>query len=436
MIIETAIYTLIGLAALLIARSYWKRSRRLSMESSEKFEKAFSSGLTEPVSLHPKVDPVRCICVGACLTACPEGGILGIVDGHAELVSPTKCIGHGICMQACPVDAISLVFGTERRGVDIPNVSETFETNVPGIYIAGELGGMGLIRNAVTQGREAVEHIAQAREEKPDGVHDLVIVGAGPAGRAATLQAKKSGLDAVTIDQDDLGGAALSYPRQKLVMTQPMEIPLYGKSKFREISKEELLELWEKIVKDTGITVNTHEKVEEVSKKNGHFVVRTSKESYETKRVLLAIGRRGTPRKLGVTGENGSSKVAYKLLEPEQYRGKAVLVVGGGNSSAEAALALCEQEGAHVTSSIRGEVFAQANEENREKLRQAEESGKLTVLCNSNVREIRPETVVIDCDGEDTEIPNDYVFVFIGGELPTKFLEKMGIQVEQKFGER
>ena len=420
---------------ILIPVIYIWRYKTKERISRGKLAEAVTTGRIEPVSLHPRIDPNRCIATGACVRACPEGEILGLINGKAVLVSPTKCIGHGACQSACPVDAIDLVFGTARRGVEIPHVKETFETNVPGLYIAGELGGMGLIRNAVTQGREAIEYLSSTLNGRDRAIYDVAIIGAGPAGLAASLQAQKQGLRYITLDQDDLGGTILTYPRQKLVMTQPMEIPLYGKYKSREIRKEELLALFQHIVQKNGIGIHTHEKLEKIHRENGHYRVISSKGEYVAHRVLLAIGRRGTPRKLGVPGEN-SSKVAYKLIEPEQYRGMRVLVVGGGDSAVEAALSLAGQAGTEVVLSYRKGVFSRIKEGNQKRIERAIRSRAVRVIFNSTVQEIHPKHVVLNCEGKIGQLHNDYVFIFAGGELPTKLLQELGIHIEKKFGER
>lgn len=400
-----------------------------------KLRESVDRGLTEPVSLHPIIDPTRCIGTAACVSACPEGEILGVLEGRAVLVSPTKCIGHGACEASCPVEAITLVFGTERRGVELPFLKENFETNVPGVYIAGELGGMGLIRNAITQGREAVQYIQQSLTGKKPDVYDVAVIGAGPAGLAASLQAQKEKLSFITLDQDNVGGTILTYPRQKLVMTQPMEIPLYGKVKFREILKEELLGLWDEVIEKTGLEVHTQEKVDAIEKQNGHYRIVSQKEEYLAQKVLLAIGRRGTPRKLGVPGEI-SPKVAYRLLEPEQYRKKRVLIIGGGDSAVEAALVLSEQEGAQVTVSYRKNVFSRIKEKNDERIERAIQDGRVNVLWESSVSEIRREDVILSVKDKPERLPNDYVLIFIGGVLPAEFLKKIGISIQKKFGER
>lgn len=414
---------------------YFWRHQKKEREAREKLSEATSTGRTEPISLHPKIDPNRCIGAGACVKACPEGEILGTIHGKAALVSPTKCIGHGACQAACPVDAIELVFGTERRGIEIPYLKSNFETNMRGLYIAGELGGMGLIRNAITQGREAVEYLAATLEKSDKAIYDVAIVGAGPAGFAATLQAQKQGLRYVTFDQSDLGGTILTYPRQKIVMTQPMNIPIYGKFNARQIRKEELIGLFEGIAKQTGTAIHANEKLETLKRVNGHYEVTTSKGSYLAQRIVLAIGRRGTPRKLGVPGEV-SAKVAYKLLEPEQYRGMRALVVGGGDSAVEAALALANQPGTEVTLSYRKAVLTRTKQKNLEAMERAIAQGRIRALFESNVTEILEDRVYLQHGEKHGALKNDYVFIFAGGELPTGFLQKLGIRIEMKFGEK
>jgi putative YpdA family bacillithiol system oxidoreductase len=293
---------------------------------------------------------------------------------------------------------------------------------------------MGLIRNAVTQGRQAVENLAGRRSNDPS-VADVVIVGAGPAGLSATLKAEEMGLRYITIDQDDVGGTLLSYPRQKLVMTQPMDIPIYGRFGKREARKEELLELWKTILGKTGVEVNTFERLDDVTKPNGHFVVTTTKNEYAAQNILLAIGRRGTPRKLGVPGEDLPT-VTYKLIEPEQYRGKRMLVVGGGDSAVEAAVALGNERGTRVTLSYRRDAFSRIKPDNRRRIEAAGESGSVDIRFGTEVRQIRSDRVVLEADNATEEIDNDYTLVLAGGELPTPFLRKLGVEIETKFGKR
>lgn len=394
---------------------------------------ARSAGLTEPASLHPVIDATRCVGCGSCVNACPEGNVIGLIDRKAALINPTHCIGHGACRSACPMEAITLVFGTETRGVDIPLVGSDFQTNVPGVFIAGELGGMGLIRNAIEQGRQALEAIRRLGGIGASDRLDVVIVGAGPAGIAASLGALQHKLRFVTVEQESLGGTVAHFPRGKLVMTAPATLPLIGTARFKETTKEVLVGFWEEVVARTGLKIRYQERVEEILAQDDAFLVKTNRDSYRTRAVLLAIGRRGTPRKLGVPGEE-LDKVVYRLIDPEQYRGRRVLVVGGGDSALEAAASIAEQPGTRVTLSYRSEAFSRAKEKNRVRIAAAERGGRLCVIFKSTVQEIRPQQVILDREGERIELVNDAVIVSAGGELPTPFLKRIGIQVDTKHG--
>jgi thioredoxin reductase/NAD-dependent dihydropyrimidine dehydrogenase PreA subunit len=404
--------------------------RRRELASVAVMRQSVETGMTEPPSLHPVVNPALCCGAGACVNACPEQA-LGIVNGKAQLVNPTVCIGHGACAAACPMEAIKLVFGTETRGIDIPYVKPTFETNVPGIYIAGELGGMGLVRKAAEQGKQAIESVVKGGRGSSD--LDVVIVGAGPAGLSATLGAMEKKLRFVTLEQEDsLGGTVYHYPRNKIVMTQPVMLPLAGKAKLGEISKESLLAFWQDIVERFGMKIEFGQRVEKVTAVDNGFIVKTDRAEYSTRTVLLAIGRRGTPRKLEVPGEE-LPKVVYRLIDPEQYRDQDVLVVGGGDSAIEAAVAIAAEEGTTVTLSYRGAAFGRIKQKNRERLAAAEQEGRLKVVLGSKVSRIEAECVYLEC-GESVKLANDAVIVCAGGILPTPMLKEMGIRVETKFG--
>jgi thioredoxin reductase/ferredoxin len=401
-------------------------------------EEALAASMTEPPSLHPVIDINKCIGCRSCVAACPEQhahAVLGMIRGKARLVGPSNCIGHGACQRACPVDAITLVFGTERRGVDIPLVKPNFETNVPGIFIAGELGGMGLIRNAVEQGRQAVDSVLKLPGIGKGDYFDVVVVGAGPAGFAASLGAMKAGLRFITIEQDSLGGTVSHFPRGKLVMTRPAELPIVGSMNFTETTKEQLLEFWQHVESSTGLSINYNERVTGIKRAaDGRgFEVHTDKAAYAALAVLLTIGRRGTPRQLGVPGEE-LPKVVYRLIDPQQYRGQHVLVVGGGDSALEAAHSIADVPGTTVTLSYRSENFSRAKPKNRDKVERYNAEGRLKVLLGSTVREIREDAVVIEQQGEAMILPNNGIIVCAGGILPTGFLKEVGVQVETKYG--
>jgi thioredoxin reductase (NADPH) len=429
------IYSLAAILSVVVVIIYLRKKSKASKIVEEKIKQAKEEGLHEPISLHPVVDASRCIQTGACIAACPEKDILGIVNGKAMIINASRCIGHGACFHACPTEAISLRIGTEKRGVELPHVNQNFETNVPGMFIAGELGGMGLIKNAVEQGRQAVENIVKTFNKNHIASYDLIIVGAGPAGIAGCLTAKKNGLNFLLLDQDSLGGTVYTFPRKKIVMTSPMDLPLYGKVKLFETSKAELLELWNTILERNNISVRENSKVESIASENGVFKLTTLKgDEFTTASILLAIGRRGTPRKLNVPGEM-KEKVAYRLIEPEEIRGKNIMVVGGGDSAVESALLLADQN--NVTLSYRNESFNRIKPLNNMALNKAVTAGKLELLLSSNIVSIDDESVKISVGtaGEISNVANDLVYIFAGGELPTQFLEKAGVKITKKFGE-
>lgn len=426
------IYGIVFLFCGIIFYIYLRKLQNETKTSNEKIALAKEEGIHEPVSLYPYIDEDNCIRSGACVNACPEKDILGIRNGRATLINASRCVGHGACFHACPVEAITLKIGTEKRGVDLPHVNQAFETNVKGIYIAGELGGMGLIKNSVEQGKQAVENIYKNINAGHDAEYDLVIIGAGPAGIAASLTARQLGLRAITLEQDSVGGTVFSFPRQKIVMTHPMDLPGHGKVKLFQTGKEELISLWSEVLSKNNITIQEHQKVESIEPEGQGFKVRVKGgASYTGHKVLLAIGRRGSPRKLGVKGED-QPKVAYKLIESELIHDQDIVVVGGGDSAIESALLLAGQN--RVTLSYRSDKFSRIKPQNANNIAEAEKEGRIIILFNSNIQEITKDQVIISkTDGESLSLPNQLVYIFAGGELPTEFLQKSGIQITKRF---
>jgi thioredoxin reductase len=434
---DTAIIIAVAVvAAALFVVPYYRKQKRMEEKALKAESQALKYGLHEPASLHPVVDPSRCIGTGNCVEICPEKNVLGLVAGQARPISPARCIGHGLCERICPVDAIQLVFGTEKRGIDIPRIKENFETNVPGIYIVGELGGMGLIRNAFEQGRQCVEGILRESRPNPPDALDVLVVGCGPAGLSTAINCSHHGLRFEIIEKDDVGGAVRTYPRKKVVMTSPLKVPGYGKLSFREIVKEDLVALWAEMIEKSNLNVRTFEPAENVHRReDGLLEVQTSRGTYLTRRVVLAIGRRGVPRRLGIPGEE-SPNVSYSLREPEEFRGDRITVVGGGDSAVEAALSLSDQPATRVLLSYRKEQFSRIKPGNLQRIEASVADGRVDIKWSTNISRIAPDRIAIrHADGREEEFENDYVFVFAGGILPTKFLESCGIAIDTKFGE-
>lgn len=430
---QIAIYGSVALLCAIIIYFYLKRERNKSEITRHKVSLAKAEGLFEPVSLHPYIDLNICIGSAACVAACPEKDILGLIDGKATVINASNCVGHGACFHACPVEAISLRIGTESRGVDLPHVNKNFESNMEGIYIAGELGGMGLIKNSVEQGQQAIGNIAKRKKPSVPNVFDVVIIGAGPAGISASLAAKKYKLNSVTLEQDSLGGTVYTFPRSKIVMTSPMELPLFGSVKLTDTSKDELLKLWKKVTSEHKIDIRENCKVNEIIPlQDRTFKITTSTgREFTTHNVLISIGRRGSPRKLNIIGED-LPKVAYRLLEPERITNKKIVVVGGGDSAIESALLLMDNN--DVLLSYRSDKFSRLKPKNRERIDRAIADNALKVLYNSDLVSISEKTVMIKVKEEVTNLENDLIYIFAGGELPTQFLKNAGIEITKKFG--
>jgi thioredoxin reductase/Pyruvate/2-oxoacid:ferredoxin oxidoreductase delta subunit len=413
--------------------NYLRKQKKLETKALEAAEKGKlrSDG---PQSQHPHIDAAYCIGCAACTMVCPEGDVLAMLGGKAVIVNGYKCIGHSLCAEVCPVGAITMAMAGPSMGGDMPRLTTTFETSVKNMFIVGELGGLALIKNAINQGRDCIDNIANrvsamGARRSVSGVVDVLIVGAGPGGISASLRAVEKRLNYLTLDEGEMGGTVAKYPRQKLVLTSPVEFPTYGKFKKTELSKEELLAFWDKVAQRVDFKFRKGERVEDIKKgEDSIFTVVTAKNQYRAHHVILAIGKGGSPRKLGVKGED-LPKVMYRLIEADHYVNKKILVVGGGDSAIEAAMGLGHQAGNQVTLSYRKEAFSRLKERNAQRIQESVRKGKVKVIFNSVPVEFKKDSVVLDVNGRTQETPNDYVWIFAGGEPPTAFLKKIGVGV-------
>lgn len=429
---------MIGVAIFSVLKKTKKQKKAIST-----LEKNIRDNLNEPATLHPDINESLCAGCGACVKACPEGEILQLINHKAVLVYPTKCVGHGACEQACPFGAIDLVFGTKTRGMEIPRISPDFETNIPGLYIAGELGGMGLIRNAIKQGKLAAYHaISKLKEINHKTDVDVFIVGAGPAGFSAALAAKEKNVTYKVIDQNSFGGTIYNFPRQKIVTSHPLEIPIVGTKKFKSniVLKEEILNVFAKIRDENNLVINEKESFKNLKKlEDGTFEVETSKGTFTAKKVILGMGVRGSPRKLGLPNED-MSKVTYNLIDPEEYQNSSIAIVGGGNAGLEAAQYLSKP---HLKNSVhlivRGgpeEAFSRANEQNQKLVFEQEKQKLVTIHYDSAIKTIEKDFIIVKKSNEELNLKNDYIFIFAGAEVPFKFLMSLGINIDKAHGEK
>jgi putative YpdA family bacillithiol system oxidoreductase len=316
--------------------------------------------------------------------------------------------------------------GVARR----PVLDKHFESSVKGLYIVGDLAGAPLLKTAAAQGAAVIDHIAtelQANGHVEEEAYDVIIAGAGAAGLAAGLRAQERGLNYLILEQGEVANTISIFPKGKIIYGEPvaqaMPVDLWLPERS---SKEELLARWSQDLEERQLNIHTGETLKEV-KKNGVFTVKTDKGSYKAKRVVLAIGKFGNPRKLRVPGED-KPKVENYLRDPEQFQGKKIAIVGGGDVAAEAALSLCGHN--HVTMIVLEDQFVFCNKDNIRKIHEKERQGKLTIHFEAITKEITDDGIVFEKNGTRQEIPNDHVFVMIGQELPTKFFKRIGIRLE------
>jgi len=386
-----------------------------------------------PPSLYPRIDSSACICSGACVAACPERDVIAMIDGRPRLVRSSACVGHADCLRSCPVSAIELVLGSRDRAVEVPVVTGAFETTVPGLYVAGEITGVGLIHNALAQGRQAAGAALDAAGPH-DCVHDLVVIGAGPAGIGAALEARRRGARCTVFEKSEFGGAIRSYPRRKVVMSAPFDLPGLGKVKLRRTSKEALLELLDGVVRRAELAIVERAEVTAIRPHGAGFRIETTACTTTAHRVVLAIGRRGTPRRLGAPGDD-LPHVVYAIDDPAAHAGARVAVVGGGDSAVEAALALAAQPRTRVTLVHRGADFGRCKPDNQAALAEARAERRITVRLGTTVRAVTAERIELATPDGVRAAAAGLVVCCLGADLPSQWLRAMRIELRELRGE-
>lgn len=399
---------------------------QLKFARNAKAGQAAASGHPKPI-----IDQDLCIGCSSCVNAC-DHNVLEIVAGKSTATNLDTCTGKSFCAEACPTGACQLTGGSAARIVEVPQLHPNFETNQKGIYAIGELGGMGLIKNAVNEGQLVIEKLKMGHVRR-NGVLDLIIVGAGPAGLSAGLAAKAAGLKAVVVEQGVFADTIRRFPNRKIVMAEPINVPMYGSLWISDAPKETLLSVWQTIIQSAQLEINEKEQVLGVKPNgSGTFHVETNKCVHIGQKVILAIGKRGSPRTLEAKGAD-LPKVMYSLADANQYTKAKVLVVGGGDSAAEAAISLSRQEGNEVTLSYRKKEFSRLKSKNLAALTRSITEGKVRFLAGSRVLDIDEKSVLLACeDGRQEKLHNDYIFAMLGGTPPNAFLQQIGVSMVKK----
>jgi thioredoxin reductase/NAD-dependent dihydropyrimidine dehydrogenase PreA subunit len=397
------------------------------------------SGENTSGSPRPLINASLCIGCGACIDVCPEKGALGLENGKAKLINPDLCKSHGDCAPACPTSGITLLAGGAKQVLRAPHTNSDFETNIPGLFVIGELGGLGLIKTAINEGRRVADVVRKrlgARLTSSPAVanaYEAIVVGGGPAGLSAALSFHDYGVNYLVLEQGEIASTIRHYPRNKFLMEEPVEVPRFGKLLMNDTTKEALLQVWDEIVETTGVRIETNQRVEQIEHLADHTLIKvaTKEQEFYAPYVVLATGKRGSPRKLGVPGEE-LSKVTYRLIEAESYENCFAAVAGGGDSAVEAALALARSGRNTVSLIHRGSDFRRLRERNSSRLKEAEASGQLKVIRNAIITEIFVDSLEIQQNSQRMKQPNQFLFVLVGGESPEAFLQKIGIEIIER----
>lgn len=378
--------------------------------------------------LYPAINKNICVGCGTCVMNCKEKKVLYLINGKSTLVNPLACKCWGDCERNCPTGAIKLVDFGKKMKVSIPFVDENYQSNIEGIYIIGALNGTGLIKEAINQGRAAVNHIMQ--DVYPPDLPQIAVIGAGPAGLSALLCCRKFGLPVTCFEKEATANTIRNFPKKKILMAEPVEMPLFGPLWVGDTTREELLSAWDRILTKTGVHINTTSRLESIRKENNRFIITISGKQSVFDKVILSLGNRGVPRKLNIPGEDGDN-VYYNLLDAEEFIENRIVIVGAGDSAIEAALSLLANR-CKIILLVRGDGFPRAKPKNIEKIEKAISTKEITAYYNSNLEEIGPDFVRFSANGQTFRQKNDVVFIMVGGELPFDLLKKIGIEIIEK----
>src|SRR6266700_7408176 len=479
-------YGWFGISVFLIVAAIWfalrdaRRARRLLEEPAEKhidpndLSVRLSKELLEkydprgPDYPHPVIISERCIGCHACVEACPHD-VLAMVNNLAAPVARDQCMEDTSCQVECPVNPKACIVVNTTRKIKarpVPVRDASFMTNVAGCYLIGDVSGTPLIKNAANEGADVLKHIAHELNNgagpEPKAAFDVAIIGIGPAGLSAAIAAKRFALRYVGIEQDGVLATIDAYPKGKYVFFKPETMESRGMIEVNGLGeqREKILDSWIGAMNSSGVVINESESCKTVEKaaEGDYFVVQTEKGlarekvSYYARRVILALGNRGTPMKLKVPGEEmkvardgrTEDKVKYKLTDPESYKRRRIIVLGAGNSAIEAAVDLVARRNGdqimfratdeinEVTLVIRSDMKNDLKFLNKLQAYQCIDEARITAHFGTAIKEIRDGEVVLmnaRTQEEKTTIPNDYVFAMIGGDRPTKFLESIGISI-------
>jgi thioredoxin reductase len=400
--------------------------------------------------------------------ACPHD-VLAIVGGVATPVARDQCMEDTSCQVECPVNPKACIVVNTTKKIPprkVPNRDARFMTDVSGCYIVGDVSGTPLIKNATNEGSDCVKFIhdelRNGAPPEPKAEVELVIVGVGPAGLSAAITAQRLGLSYAAIEQDKVLATIEAYPANKYVYFKPETMEPRGgiRPEGAGMQREDILNDWARSMRQSGVRVSEQESCKSIKRAEDgdYFVVQTERgvekerATYRARRVILALGLRGTPMKLKVPGEElkvtrdgrAEDKVKYKLTEPGAYKRRRVIVVGAGNSAIEAAVDLVatrqgdrikfrpDSEINDVTLVIRSDMKNDLKFGNKQQVYDCIDEGKIKVFFGTSIKEIRDEEVVLQ-DERTKEVlatvPNDFIFAMIGGDRPTKFLESIGIKI-------